>query len=452
MNRLFEISRSGLVSAQRSLTLTSNNIVNADTPGYTRQRVDTTPVGLVTGNTSIGLGVNISTATRLRNDMNDVLTNQKRQEFGFMSYKNQVYERLQASMTTDSGGDLDVRISSFFDMFSELANDPQDTSVRNSLISEAQQLTAKFQNIDQTLSDTGELIADTAQSTITNINQILKDIRILNDSVVQSANRGVADPTSQDIRVKKLEELAKLVDFKQTNADSGAVEIRIGGVRVLDDEQLLELKADVSPNEQRFKVRVNSGTIIDISGGELGAQIDMYSNNIPDLRANLDQIAHTLVTEINNIHRSGFGLADAVGRDFFVDSGTQAGTITINPDLIANPDHIAASAVAGEAGNGDVAFQINELRNATLINGRKIVDQTIEIISTPGSEMYSLASQMETNEAEIAMLQTQQERQSGVNIDEELANMIQYQNAYQGAARVMETARELYDTLLGIVA
>ena len=290
-----------------------------------------------------------------------------------------------------------------------------------------------------------------AQSTITNINQILKDIRILNDSVVQSANRGVPDPTSQDIRVKKLEELAKLVDFKQTNADSGAVEIRIG-VRVLDDEQLLELKADVSPNEQRFKVRVNSGTIIDISGGELGAQIDMYSNNIPDLRANLDQIAHTLVTEINNIHRSGFGLADTTGRDFFVASGTQAGTIKINPDLIANPDHIAASAVAGEAGNGDVAFQINELRNATLINGRKIVDQTIEIISTPGSEIYSLASQMETNEAEIAMLQTQQERQSGVNIDEELANMIQYQNAYQGAARVMETARELYDTLLGIVA
>jgi hypothetical protein len=100
-------------------------------------------------------------------------------------------------------------------------------------------------------------------------------------------------------------------------------------------------------------------------------------------------------------------LTDTIGRDFFVASGTQAGTITINPDLIANPDHIAASAIAGEAGNGDVAFQINELRNASLIDGRKIVDQTIEIISAPGSEIYSLASQMETNEAEIAMLQTQ---------------------------------------------
>lgn len=452
MNRLFEISKSGLASAQRSLTVTSNNIVNADSPGYTRQRVDKMPVGLNTGMTSIGLGVNISTATRLRNDMNDVLTNQKRQEFGFMNYKSQVYERLQATMTTDSGGDLDVRISRFFDMFSELANDPQDISVRNSLISEAQQLTSKFMNIDQSLSDTGELVADTALTTITDINNLLRDIQALNESVVQSTHRGAVDSTSLDIRVKKLEELAQLVDFTQMNANSGAVEIRIGGIRVLDDEHILELRSEVSPNDQQFKVRAAGGTIIDIKGGELGAQIDMYTNNIPDFRSKLDELANTLVTEINSIHSSGFGLNDGVGRDFFVASGNQAGTISINPDLTSNPENIAASTISGEAGNGELASQINELRNAGLINGRKLVDQTIEIISTPGSEVYSLTSQMETNEAEIAMLQTQQERQSGVNIDEELANMIQFQNAYQGAARVMQSARELYDTLLGIVA
>lgn len=117
MNRLFEISKSGLASAQRSLTVTSNNIVNADSPGYTRQRVDKMPVGLNTGMTSIGLGVNISTATRLRNDMNDVLTNQKRQEFGFMNYKSQVYERLQATMTTDSGEILMFELAVFRHVF-----------------------------------------------------------------------------------------------------------------------------------------------------------------------------------------------------------------------------------------------------------------------------------------------------------------------------------------------
>jgi len=452
MNRLFEISKSGLASAQRSLTVTSNNIVNADTPGYTRQRVDQTPVGLNTGMTTIGLGVNISTANRLRNDMNDVLTNQKRQEMGFMNYKNQVYERLQASMTTDSGGDLDVRISRLFDMFSELANDPQDTSVRNSLLTEAQQLTSKFGNIDQNLSDASSLIADTAQTTVTNINNLLKDLQALNESVVQSTYRGAPDPTSMDLRVQKLEELAELVDFTQMTTDSGNIEIRIGGVRVLDDESLLQLRTEVSPNDQQFNIRVGSGKVIDVSGGELGAQVDMYERDIPAMQEKLDRVAETLVTELNAIHRSGYGLEDATPRDFFIAGGTAAGSIQINPDLLANPSNIAGSAIAGEAGNGELAAMITDLRNEGLVGGRKLVDYTIEVISTPGSEIFALSSQIETKEAEIAMLQTQQERQAGVNIDEELANMIQYQNAYQGAARVMQSAQELYDTLLGIVA
>ncbi len=452
MNRLFEISKSGLASAQRSLTVTSNNIVNADTKGYTRQRVDKSPIGLTVGSTNIGLGVNISTANRLRNDMNDVLTNQKRQEFGYMSYKNQVLERLQATMTTDSGGDLDVRISRLFDMFSELANDPQDVSVRNSLISETQQLTSKFMNIDQSLSDTGELIAETAITTVSDINTLLSDLKALNDSIVQSNNKGAMDSAAMDMRVQKLEELAKLVDFTQLNSESGAVQIRIGGVRVLDDEKILELRPEVSPLDNQFNIRVAGGSVVQVNGGELGAQIDMYAGDIPQLRSQLDEVASILVNQVNSIHSSGFGLNDATSRDFFVTDGDTAGTIRINPSLLANPENIAASSVANESGNGDIAAQIAELRNVGLVNGRKLVDHTIEVISNPGSEIYSLSSQMETKEAEIAMLQTQQERQSGVNIDEELANMIQFQNAYQGAARVMQSARELYDTLLGIVA
>jgi flagellar hook-associated protein 1 FlgK len=451
MNRLFEISKSGMASAQRSLTVTSNNIVNADTPGYTRQRVEKKPIGLNKPMTTIGLGVNLSTANRLRNDMNDIQTNQKRQGYGFLSYKNQVFERLQAAMTTDSGEDLDVRISRFFDMFSELANDPQDISVRNSLISEAQQLTTKFKNIESSLSETSELIANTAHTTIRDINILLNEIRELNHSVAQSSQRGTTDPVSLDIRVQKLEQLSKLVNFTQNYSDLGAVEIRIGGIRVLDDEHILELRTEISPNDLGFKTRITGGSTIEVTGGELGAQIAMYSTDIPDLRSNIDLLANTIVSEINSLHRTGFGLNDGFARDFFVGTGDAAATITINPNLITNPEHIAASTVSGEAGNGDLAAQINNLRNAKLVNGRKIVDQAIEIISTPGAQVYSLGSQIQTNEAEIAMLKTQQDRQAGVNIDEELANMIQFQNSYQSAARVMQSARELYDTLLAIV-
>lgn len=135
----------------------------------------------------------------------------------------------------------------------------------------------------------------------------------------------------------------------------------------------------------------------------------------------------------------------------FDPSGTTAGSIQVNQNLITNPTNIAASTVFGEAGNGNLAAQINELREGGIVNGRKLIDFAIETISEPGAQIFTLSSQIETKEAEIAMLQAQQERQAGVNIDEELANMIQFQNSYQGAARVMRTATELYDTLLSIV-
>lgn len=451
MKTLFEISKSGLAAAQRSLGVTSNNIVNANTAGYTRQRVDYSAAGMMAGNQSVGLGVNISTATRLRNDMNDVLTNQKRQNLSSMNYKNEVFERLQAAMTTDSGGDLDTRISELFDMFSELATDPQDLSVRNTLLSEAEQLTAKFRNIDDTITNTSELVQSSAQTTLEEVNTLLKDIYSLNKSILNSSAQGAMDSTSLDLRVQKLQELSELVNFEQTTADNGEIELRIGGVRVLDSEKIEGLRMEVNNTDQQMNIRLHNGKILEVNGGELGGEIEMYSNELPTLRNSLDTIARTIVQEINAIHSGGFGLNDNVSRTFFDPTGITAGTIQVNSIISADASNIAASSVIGEAGNGDLAAQIADIRNQDLIEGRKLVDYTIGVISQPGSKINALTAQIETNEAEIAMLETQQQREAGVNIDEELALMIQYQNSYQASARVLSTAQALYDTLLGVV-
>jgi flagellar hook-associated protein 1 FlgK len=106
--------------------------------------------------------------------------------------------------------------------------------------------------------------------------------------------------------------------------------------------------------------------------------------------------------------------------------------------------------VAGEAGNGDIAGQIADIRNDNVVGGRKLVDYAVDLISTPGRNLSEVRSSMEVRDSEIAMLTAQQEREAGVNVDEELSMMIQYQNAYQGAARVMSAAQEMYDTLIGL--
>jgi len=199
-----------------------------------------------------------------------------------------------------------------------------------------------------------------------------------------------------------------------------------------------------------FGLRLENGTSVNTAGGKLAAGIHMYEKEIPDLKSRLDQIAETLVTEINNRHMQGYGLEDDVQRDFFDPGFTTAADIQVNEEILNNHGHIAASSEDGEAGNGNIATSIAELRNERIIDGRKIVDYAVNLISDPGTKLSQLRAAAETRDSEIRMLEVQQEREAGVNIDEEMSLLIKYQNAYQGAARVMQAAQQMYDTLLSI--
>lgn len=450
MRTLFEISKSGLRSAERSLSVTSNNVINADTPGYTRQRVDKVPVGMRMENHHAGLGVNITSVTRLRNDIIDNQLNQKRQDMGFLQGKSEIFNQLEASMASDSGGDLDIRIGELFDTFSELSSDPQDLSVRNNLVDKAQQLTDKLADISQNIDRTSDLVQESSVNTVKQINNLLQDLDGLNNAIVQGETSGKPDFTSLDIQVQKLEELASLVDFESQVTDSGALQLRVGGVTILDENKASVLRPDINDVDKRFNVRLESGKTIDPQGGELGAKIEMYEKEIPALKEDLDGIAETLVNEFNAIHSQGYGLEDNTTRNFFQPGFTSASEISINDDIKNRVEHIAASTVDGEAGNGELASQIADLRNEKILGGQKLVNFSVDLISRPGKNISELESNIEVRDSEIAMLETQQEQEAGVNVDEELSLMIKHQNAYQGSARMMMAAQQMYDTLLSI--
>ena len=451
MKTLFEISKSGLRAAERSLSVTSNNIINADTPGYTRQRVDKESVGMRMTGFHAGLGVNITSITRMRNEMTDVVLNEKRQDMGFLEEQSQIFDQLEASMASDAGGDLDIRIGRVFDMFSALSSDPQDMSVRNSLLTEAEQLTSKLGDISKNIERTGSLVQDSANSTIENINQILRDLDSLNRAITKGESAGKPDHASADLQVKKLEELSGMVDFESQVTDQGALQLRIGGVLVLDEDKASMMRAEIDEVNKTFNLRLDSGKLVESTGGKLGADVEMYENGIPELKDRLDEVASTLVNEFNAIHSQGYGLEDGNQRNFFDPSFTDASSIRVSDDIRSNVGNIASSSVAGEAGNGEIAGQLADLRNENMIDGRKLVDYSVDLISTPGRNLSEIRSNMEVRDSEISMLTAQQEREAGVNIDEELSQMIKFQNAYQGAARVMSAAQQMYDTLISIV-
>ncbi len=451
MRTLFEISKSGLHSAERSLSVTANNVINANTPGYSRQRVDKEPVGQPLRGFHAGLGVNITSITRLRNELIDLQLGQKRQEMGYMQEKIKLFEQLETAVASDSGGDLDVHIGRLFDTFSELSNDPQDFSVRNNLVGEATQLAEKMGDMQRSLDLVSDVTRDSVINTTDKINEILADLASLNKSITVSDAMSRPDHASLDIQVRKLEELANLVDIETMTAKNGGLEVRIGGVQVLHQDTYRKIIPHNDDVAKTFDLRLENDTPVSPEGGKLAAAIDVYEQEIPVMKQRLNLIAETLVSEFNALHRSGFGLNDGESRDFFDPGYTMAHNMRVNPDILDNHGHIAASSAAGEAGNGDIAAAIANLRNESILNGRKPVDYAVDLISSPGASLSQLRVASEARESEIRMLEVQQEREAGVNVDEELSLLIQYQNAYQGAARVMASAQQMYDTLISLV-
>lgn len=451
MRTLFEIGKSGLRTAERSLSVTSNNITNANTPGYTRQRVEQSPVGMQKTLFHTGLGVNITEVTQMRDKMNDLLLNQKRQDMGFLKEQARVYQQLETTMSTDTGNDIDLRMSRLFDAFTQLSSDPQDLSVRNNLLSEATQLTAKLSNINQTLERTSALTRDSAITTVGSINKLVQNISNLNKSIIQASGRGIPDHASMDIRIQKLAQLAELVDYEVTMGDNDAVLLDVGGIKVLDENRAIPFKPEIDDTTKTFRLRLENGKILESFSGKLGAEIEMYQKGIPEMKERLDLLTSTLVTEFNHIHSQGYGLEDDTIRNFFDPQFATAAEIRVNEAILQNNKHIAASSVAFEAGNGDLAVQMAELRDQPVINGRKIVDYSVDLVSMAGTKLNDLTPRIEAGDSEIQMLTILQEQEAGVNIDEELSMMIQYQNAYQGSARVMLAAQKMYDTLIGLM-
>ena len=451
MRTIFEISKSGMRSAERSLSVTANNVINADTPGFSRQRVDTTSVGQSLHGLHRGLGVSVTGITRLRNEMVDVQLGRKRQEMGFLQEKVKIYEQLEASLATDSGGDLDIRIGRLFDAFSDLSNDPQDLGVRNNLINEAIQLTIKLGDMDRNLEQISDNTRQLAINSVSEINELLRDLSVLNKSIQVSKAVNTPDYAALDKQVRKLEKLSNLVDIETMTTDNGNLEIRINGIQVLSGEGFRKLVPEVDDISNTFDLRLENGTKVIPTGGKLAAGIEMYEENIQGLKARLDLIAGVLVGEINEIHLEGYGLENNVERSFSDPDFTTAAGIRVNDELVNNHRHIAASSTPGEAGNSDIAVALADLRNERIIDGRKPVDYSVELISDPGSNISRLRTEAGARESEIRMLEVQQEQEAGVNIDEEMSKLIQYQNAYQGAARVMASAQQMYDTLISLV-
>ena len=543
---LLGTAASGLQAFQRAISVTGHNISNANTEGYTRQRIElgTRPPSF-TGQGFIGNGVQVESIERV---FDEFVTERLRNTTSSSSQ----YETLAllsgrvSNLLGDDQAGLGNGLEAFFNAVQALADDPSSIPVRQVLLAEGESLIARFHNLDAQLDSMRNEINGGLSNMVAEINSL--------STAIAEANRNIVDATSQgsgaapndllDERDNLINRLSELVSVRTVEQDNGATNVFVGSGQSLVTGFLASELRTV-PNDfdnRRLDIAVvgaGISTVItdNLTGGQLGATLEFRDRMLNPAQNGLGRIAVTVATEFNRQHTLGMDLDGAAGTDFFSATAPQvaanlnntgAASVTAsfdgaNIDALSTDDYVlgfdgAAWAlsrvsdgqpvsmtgsgpffadglqidIAGSAAAGD-RFLIRPTRSAgaevsmLLGNPREIaaaapapgpapgdnsnalllanlqVAQTMENATTSfqgayaqlvgelGTQTRSAQINADAQGALLAQAQESRDAVSGVNLDEEAANLLRFQQAYQAIAQVISVADSTFQTLLSAV-
>jgi len=451
MRELLEIGKRGMFANQKSLEVVGQNVANANTPGYSRQRVELEAIEFRKGGLSVGLGVNVATVKQLRDTLVETQIQSKEGDLGGFNEQIKLYEQLEVLFATGSDNDLDKLMTKFFNSFSELSNNPESLALRESVVFSAQNMTSRFNEISANLDAIKDSLTKESTTLVGEVNRLTSDIAKLNVQIANVSGTGQANNKALDLRAIRLNELSKLVDINTIYSNNGSVEVRVGNLVVVQHDRVFNVEQIDSTNNA-LRLRLNNGRTLKNVGGKLGAMIDSFETVLPDFKTKVDTLASNLVSKVNQIHVNGFNLNDTTGIEFFKPGGTTASTIALNSQIVDNVSLIAASDTSGAPGNNTAARQIfTLLDSSSAVGDKSFIEYSLSIAAETGFTISSLRTQVESVSSSKLMLENQKLDASGVNMDEELANMIKFQNAYQASARVIASVQVMYDTVLSLV-
>jgi len=449
---------SGLMAHQRALDTTSNNISNINTEGYTRQRVDMRAapsfpqpaVNTEVAPGQIGTGVQIQDFARLRDQFVDLQFRAQTATHGQLDARSKSLDRLNEVIDEPGDTGLTTLLGKFWSGWQALSLNAESPATREAVRAAGIQLAQGFADTRaQLLASQGE--ADSRiTSTVDQVNIWAGQINALNQAIGKVVGVGMAPNDLLDQRDLLIDRIAATGEVAVTTpGPNGKVSVAFGGQVLVDGTS-----DTVNP------LAVGAGGAVTVGGvaatvttGELRGLIDIRDTTIGGAGgyiARLDQIAAAVIGEVNTRHAAGYGLDGATGRAFF--SGTGAGDIAVDAGVMASTDVIAAAPAAGDLpGGADNAVALSQLRFVALTIGG--TTSTIDgawgaWVSRLGVDADQASRLREVQEGVLEVATARRDSVSGVNMDEEVADMVRFQKSYNAAARMITTLDGMLETIV----
>jgi len=451
LSRIFDTSRRSLLAYKRALSVTANNVANANNADYSRQRTIFSSVAPDNRTRlAIGAGVQISDIQRIRNSILDKQIREYSENQSAAKKQSDALGSIENLFSEPTKQGLSNMINKFFNSWNNLSVDPTSIALRNSVINSAQQLTGKLQNIYEGInSQRGDLQKD-AENLVGQINNYTKDLKEINKRIYESSVVGNNVNDLLDKRDKILKGLSQIVNTQVNIDQNGVANVSIGGIFAVD--RLHQINFQVATDKSgKFSVLTQDGNArVTIRKGKLYADYNTVNNLIPDYKSQLDSFAFALKDNVNAEHRKGYSLNSPTtnGTDFF--SSYSDGVLKVNSNILKDSKNIAVSS-DGTNGNNDIALSIAKLQDAKIMGGNTVQEGYQNLVTKIAAEKQFQGQNSDTFGLVLNNLEQQQSSVAGVSIDEEMTNILKYQRSYDASAKLITVADQMLQTLLQMV-
>jgi flagellar hook-associated protein 1 FlgK len=458
---------SGLRAAQTGIDLVSRNVANATTPGYTRKTVPQTP--LIVGRE--GQGVQIGAIQRQVNARLQIEVRNGISETASLEVQDDFLSRFELAFGKPGDNTtVSSHLHALSNAFRQLATNPDVITTQTTVVSKAEVLANNLNTLADRVQGLRTEAEDQIKTSVEIINAKLEAINDLNVQIAQAQSLGQATPDLEDRRDQFLDELAKEIDISYYKRSNGEIWIQTkSGVALLDvDVHTVSFNNTPLVTPLLAYPGGLDGIVVDgqditpsITGGRLHGLFELRDTVLPQAQLQLDTLAAQLTTTLN---AQNMELFNDNGVTFNVASTTgYANRITVNQAVKDNPWRTRDGTVVPtqNTNTGDATIPLNIINTFETLQafpgttglGTSFTFEgyASAFVAFQGTQRANMNDAMKNKSVLTESLQTRLSNESGVNVDRELALMIELQNSYGANARMVQAIKEMFDQLLSIV-
>lgn len=441
---LLSLGSGGIAAQNTGVSVASNNVANANTEGYSRQRVDLEALG----RSPLVGGVRSGSPDRYADAL---LGNRMRLASGSLAYSKTSSDALSdLEQRLTSGTTLGADLASMFADFGKAAASPTDAITREGAIDGAQHLTINVRRRAAEIADMIEEFNARVQEKAAQITEMMSRLAKTNLAIAKSN-----DPVLQDQRDTIAKQLTEAVGgTARIDADGQMRFVLDDGAVLVDGTHAASLTTGKDPVTGNTTLAVVDGNAKrdvtkSISGGVLGAQLAVRDGTLTKAQTDLDQFAFDLVASTNAVHSAHAGLDGVTGRNLFTPIGTVAGAaaaLEVDPALVADPDQLALGAAGAGPGSNAGALALFQLADGKVATGGTTLGEAaLTMVSKVGTAAANASGDVTQNQLVSDHLDGLRDSLAGVDLQEELSNLSRFEHASSAMTKFVSTI----DSLLG---